>query len=122
MFQVTVPRAALAALLGFAVSASPAAAQCTAREKPAATKSDASSGLSYAQKKNICYREGSLRKDLSGDQLSNFMQTCRSELTAAKAPSNPRAQWEQRCRTEGESKQNLRGDQLTAFVKKCMVD
>jgi hypothetical protein len=134
MRQAIYTNAVLAALLGLAVCVSPALAQTSgsagqqkapetvAKPVPGTTKAANPSGLSYAQKKSICYREGGLRRDLSGDELSRFMQTCMSEVTASQAPSNPRAAWEERCRTEGASQRKLRGDQLASFVKQCMME
>jgi len=117
MRQVMLTRAVLAGFLGLAVAATPVMAQSSGAST--AQKAADPSG-SYARKKNICYREGGLRKDLSGDALTRFMATCMSEVTMTKPPANPEAAWRERCKTEGESQRRLTGDQLATFVKSCM--
>jgi hypothetical protein len=77
--------------------------------------------LSYAQKKSGCYREGALRKELSGDALTQFMTACmQEESSAAKPPGDAKQDRQRRCRNEGEFRRGLKGSQLDAFVTQCI--
>jgi hypothetical protein len=77
--------------------------------------------LSYAQKKSRCYREGGLRKELSGDALTQFMTACMQEDGGAKKPpAGAEADQQRRCRGEGEFERGLKGSQLDSFITQCI--